>query len=113
TQASDRTQAEFERRTHHLSIVINLSQEVQNSRGPGTVSTTDVPILRDGKAPVNRLTGPLYGQPYVLQETNTTHHHQQALPENDRALESSAKTRKSVVRDRNNQYVMGEDRATW
>jgi spermidine synthase len=79
TKGPDMTQAELRRRSRQRSIGIDLSQEVRHYRGPGTVATTDVPVLRDGEAPVNRLTGPLYGQPYVFQNTNTSQNREQAL----------------------------------
>lgn len=70
------TQAELQHRSQQRSIGIDLSQEVQQYRGPGTVTTTDVPVLRDGDAPVDRLTGPLYDQPYVVQQTNASRNRQ-------------------------------------
>jgi spermidine synthase len=72
TNGPDMTQAELRQRSRRRSIGINLSQEVTQYQGPATVTTTNVPILRDGKAPVNRLTAPLSDQPYVIQTTNTT-----------------------------------------
>jgi hypothetical protein len=72
TNGPDMTQAELRQRSRQRSIGINLSREITHYQGPATVSTAKVPILRDGKAPVNRLTAPLSNQPYVIQTTNTT-----------------------------------------
>jgi spermidine synthase len=76
TKGPDMTQAELQHRSRQRSIGINLSQEVQQYRGPGAVATADVPVLRDGDAPVDRLTGPLYDQPYVIQQTNASRNRQ-------------------------------------
>ena len=72
TKGPDVTQAELRRRSRHRSIGIDLSREVTHHHEPATVSTAKMPILRDGKAPVNRLTAPLSDQRYVIQDTNMT-----------------------------------------
>jgi spermidine synthase len=72
TKGPDVTQSELQRRSRHRSIGIDLSQEVTHHHGPATVSTAKVPLLRDGKAPVNRLTAPLSNQRYTIQNTSAT-----------------------------------------
>jgi spermidine synthase len=78
TKGPDMTQAELRRRSRHRSIGIDLSQEVSHHHGPATVSTAKVPLLRDGKAPVNRLTAPLSNQRYIIQNTSATRNRSRA-----------------------------------
>jgi spermidine synthase len=51
-------------------IGIDLQTEIRYYRDPP--QTTDVPLLRDDYAPVERLLDPMVGQRYVVSETNQT-----------------------------------------
>lgn len=54
---------EWQQRNRQRDIGINLSEQI--GYRIETIPTDDVPLLRDGKAPVDRLLDPLLGQEYV------------------------------------------------
>jgi hypothetical protein len=53
-------------------VGMNLSAEARDYRGPADVATEDVPVLRDDRAPVERLLDPQLGRRYVVDRTNDT-----------------------------------------
>jgi len=57
------TTADWQERNRQRDIGINLSSQI--SYRIETIPTDDVPLLRDGKAPVDRLLDPLLGQEYI------------------------------------------------
>lgn len=65
-QPSKLTEQELQQRNRQRSIGINLSDEITYYQR--NVTTEDVPVLRDKKAPVDRLLDPLLGRKYVIEQ---------------------------------------------
>jgi hypothetical protein len=57
-------------RNDRRDVGLDLADEVRTYAA--APRTDDVPVLRDDRAPVDRLLDPMVGQRYVLQETNET-----------------------------------------
>jgi spermidine synthase len=66
---SEVTEAELLARNDRRDIGIDLTEEIRNYRRSAP-PTDDVPVLRDDRAPVDRLLDPMVGQRYVLQEAD-------------------------------------------
>ncbi|PSQ08639.1 spermidine synthase [Halobacteriales archaeon QS_5_70_15] len=64
------TEAELRRRAATRDVGANLSRAVSFYRAD--VRTDDVPVLRDGHAPVERLLDPMAGKAYVVEGSNGT-----------------------------------------
>ncbi|WP_332899841.1 spermidine synthase [Haladaptatus sp. CMSO5] len=64
------TREELLARNTERDIGIDLRSEIRNYRA--TENTADVPLLRDGQAPIDSLLDPQVDQRYVIQETNRT-----------------------------------------
>jgi len=64
------TEAELRRRAAARDVGADLSRAVGFYRAD--VRTDDVPVLRDGRAPVERLLDPMAGKAYVVEGTNGT-----------------------------------------
>lgn len=65
------TKAELHERNREREIGINLSDEIDQYRNASDVPTDDVPVLRDEKAPVDRLLDPQLGRRYVIEKNGT------------------------------------------
>jgi spermidine synthase len=63
------TEAELLARNDRRDIGIDLTEEIRTYRRSAP-PTDDVPVLRDDRAPVDRLLDPMVGQRYVLQEAD-------------------------------------------
>ena len=63
------SRAELRRRNRQREIGVNLSAEIDHMRTG--VDPGDVPVLRDEKAPVERLMDPMYGRKYVIERNGT------------------------------------------
>ncbi|NKE36732.1 fused MFS/spermidine synthase [Natronococcus sp. JC468] len=61
------TREELERRNHERDLGVDLSDELRNRLDDP--ETDDVPVLRDDRAPVDTLLDPMFGQRYVIEET--------------------------------------------
>jgi len=73
TKRDDRlTQSTLKARNDRRAIGINLETAVDHYRAPPP--TDDVPLLRDDRAPVDRLLDPMVGQQYVIDETANVSH---------------------------------------
>lgn len=70
TKGEDMRPRELRRRNRNRDIGINLSGAIEDYKAPREIDTSNVPILRDGDAPVDKLTEPLFDQPYVIQRAN-------------------------------------------
>lgn len=64
------TEREFQRRNDRREIGIDLTKAISGYQGD--VRTRDVPVLRDERAPVDRLLDPMLGRRYVVESTNTS-----------------------------------------
>ena len=62
------SEATLRERNRRRAIGIDLSAEIADYQG--SVRTDDVPVLRDDRAPVDRLLEPAVGQRYVVEQTN-------------------------------------------
>ncbi|MFW5896195.1 MAG: spermidine synthase [archaeon] len=56
---------ELERRNRHRDVGYDLGDAIDRTVGP--VETGDVPVLRDSRAPVDRLLDPMMGRKYVVE----------------------------------------------
>lgn len=72
TKGEPMTPAKLQRRNSNREIGLNLSPEIADYTPSREIRTNNVPVLRDGRAPVDKLTKPLFGDPYVIQRTNQT-----------------------------------------
>ncbi len=59
--------AELEARNRQRDIGYDLEDAIE--RSVGEVETADVPVLRDGKAPVDALLDPMLGRKYIIEES--------------------------------------------
>jgi spermidine synthase len=59
--------AELRARNQQRAIGYDVSDAIE--RSVGEVNTADVPVLRDGKAPVDSLLDPMLGRKYVIEQT--------------------------------------------
>ena len=64
------TEEELLARNERRAVGIDLASEIRTYRRPP--KTADVPVLRDDRAPVDRLLDPMVGQRYVIQQSNRT-----------------------------------------
>lgn len=53
------------------NIGINLTEEINFYQNTGKIKTTDVPVLKDDKAPVSQLLDPMLGQKYIIEENTS------------------------------------------
>lgn len=65
------TRAELQELNRQRDVGLNLSEEIGQYRSAEDVPTDDVPILRDDKAPVDRLLDPQLGRRYVIEKNGT------------------------------------------
>ncbi|MFB6218443.1 MAG: spermidine synthase [Halobacteriaceae archaeon] len=72
TKGEGVSEAELVRRARARAerVGLNLTDEARRYRGPGAVPTDDVPVLRDDRAPVQRLLDPQLGRRYVVERAN-------------------------------------------
>ena len=65
------TRADLAARVAQADVGVPLDDAVAHYRGPGDVRTSDVPVLRDDHAPVDRLLDPQLGRRYVISQNGT------------------------------------------
>ena len=63
--------AELHELNRERDVGLNLSGEIEQYRNADDVPTDDVPVLRDDKAPVDRLLDPQLGRRYVIEKNGT------------------------------------------
>ena len=65
------TEAELRELNRQRDVGLDLSTEIGQYRNASDVPTDDVPVLRDDKAPVDRLLDPQLGRRYVIEKNGT------------------------------------------
>ena len=65
------TRAQLAARIESRDVGVDLDGVADRYRGPDDVDTSNVPVLRDGRAPVDRLLDPQLGRRYVISRNGT------------------------------------------
>jgi spermidine synthase len=89
------TEAELLTRNTRRNIGIDLRDEIRNYRQPPGI--TDVPVLRDSRAPVDSLLDPMAGQRYVIQRSNRSTPTNESMSRRSTSPTSTAPPRRNTT----------------
>ncbi len=64
-------EAQLQKINRKKDIGINLTEEINFYQNKQNIETTNVPILKDDRAPVSQLLDPMFGQKYIIEENKT------------------------------------------